>query len=291
MLCMACQGKGNTLWTQNDDVDSIKLDSADYIIEDSLLAIVKIHYEFPTGTSKFATSLRSYVVKDLQSIADNFMQYEDQPKQSTSEPPKHDMIADMKQIVNHCGEQIYKKLSDGARDSYNYYVSIGEQTPLPYSFKKDFRLLYATDKYGTFMDACSEYTGGAHGLFGKAAITFARHTGKQLLVVDTLKAKAMQPIIKAGICEYLNQWYADGGVIGENDSITPSTLSQFLFENAMEDNCVPLPACMPALTPQGVLFFYNPYEIAPYMAGVITFTVPYAQIKPFLTREAKKLLP
>lgn len=46
---------------------------------------------------------------------------------------------------------------------------------------------------------------------------------------------------------------------------------------------------MPAnyvFTPEGVLFYYNPYEIAAYARGAIDFTIPYDELKGIVRREA-----
>jgi hypothetical protein len=56
-------------------------------------------------------------------------------------------------------------------------------------------------------------------------------------------------------------------------------------------NRIPLPANPPYLTTTGVMFCYTQYEIAPYAAGIISFEIPYDQILPFLTDEAKALIP
>lgn len=37
-----------------------------------------------------------------------------------------------------------------------------------------------------------------------------------------------------------------------------------------------------ALTKEGIEFYYNPYEIGPYVVGPSSFIIPYAELKPFL---------
>lgn len=39
-------------------------------------------------------------------------------------------------------------------------------------------------------------------------------------------------------------------------------------------------------TPRGVLFYYNPYEIAAYVRGAIEFTVPYEELKDIVKKDA-----
>lgn len=293
LLSIACQGRGNMQQTQNVSADSMELDSADFIEEDSLLAVVKIHVDYFTGSSPLAKSVRSYIIKNLQDLAKEYMQEEDssQSKHDASSLQRNDTRDEIQQATNLCGKKIYKELSDIARETYNESVRYGYAAPLPYVMEERLRLLYATDNYVTFQLTYYQFSGGAHGMYGEKGISFVRRTGELLTqVVDTLKLEAIQPIIKAGICEYLNKLY-DGEGDAENDSITPSSLGQYLFDFAFQDGCIPLPACTPTLTPQGVQFIYNQYEIAPYAVGNPTFTVPYAKIKPYLTPQVRVLLP
>jgi len=37
------------------------------------------------------------------------------------------------------------------------------------------------------------------------------------------------------------------------------------------------------LTDKGLLFTYSPYEIPPYAAGMLEFTIPYTELKPYFT--------
>jgi hypothetical protein len=39
-------------------------------------------------------------------------------------------------------------------------------------------------------------------------------------------------------------------------------------------------------TPEGVHFFYNPYEIAAYARGPIELTIPYEELKGIIRKEA-----
>ena len=43
----------------------------------------------------------------------------------------------------------------------------------------------------------------------------------------------------------------------------------------------------PALTDEGVVFSYQPYEIACFAAGMYHFTIPYNRLMDYLTDEAK----
>lgn len=66
-------------------------------------------------------------------------------------------------------------------------------------------------------------------------------------------------------------------------------LAEVLFINN-DVNYLPLPETPPYLTEKGMAFIYQPYEIAPYAVGSISFTIPYENLKPFLTETVNKLL-
>ena len=69
-------------------------------------------------------------------------------------------------------------------------------------------------------------------------------------------------------------------------------LLDYLFAEQAEDlNNLPLPCNAPYLSETGVVFLYTQYEIAPYSSGIITFEIPFADIRPFLTPEALELIP
>ena len=69
-------------------------------------------------------------------------------------------------------------------------------------------------------------------------------------------------------------------------------LLEYLFaEEVSVLNHLPLPGNPPYLSKTGMVFLYTQYEIAPYSSGIITFEVPFNDIMPFMTKEAKELIP
>lgn len=121
------------------------------------------------------------------------------------------------------------------------------------------------------------YLGGAHGSSSIEVANILKPSGKRLTqTIDTLKLKEMQPMLRKGVLAYINA--------NSDSSITDSSLNDYLL---IEGNLIPLPATLPYLAADGLHFVYQQYEIAPYAMGIITFTVPYAEAKSFMTAEAK----
>ena len=98
--------------------------------------------------------------------------------------------------------------------------------------------------------------------------------------VDTTQVKKLQPILRKGVISYLNEY-------NKEDPVTDKNLNEFLF---IENGIIPLPAHTPFLTKDGVHFAYQQYEIGPYAMGIVEFTIPYSEIKSYLTSEAAKLI-
>ena len=117
-----------------------------------------------------------------------------------------------------------------------------------------------TDKYVVFLSQDYVYLGGAHGgVTGRGGLTFGKKDG-------------------VGLTKYFSD---------EDMEITQEELDNYLF---LETGVVPFPAWTPYPSEEGLVFTYQQYEIAAYAAGMPEFTVPYADILPYLTPEAKALL-
>ena len=99
------------------------------------------------------------------------------------------------------------------------------------------------------------YSGGAHGMYGWYGVNFDSETGKRLTVSDicTDANKLYTAIIKRLYADHDNRAF---------DNLD-GTLMKLIVEDTI--NFV--------IEPRGVTFIFNPYEIAPYAAGLITATI------------------
>jgi len=109
----------------------------------------------------------------------------------------------------------------------------------------------------------SEYTGGAHANFGISYLTFDAETGKPLKLEELV------------IPGFEKRWAALGAAeirtaCGQKPG-SPLTESG-LFEDKLELNQNWF------LTPGGIGFSYDPYEIASFAQGIIEFTLPWKAI-------------
>lgn len=157
-----------------------------------------------------------------------------------------------------------------------------EYTPQPpYSVELKVKKIAETNKYITISISSYEYLGGAHGSTAMQGITFSKLDGKEIneRMLKNSRPKGLNDIIKQG----LKRYFAESGISVKNDA---ELADQLLLEEGHSVNNLPLPAEGLYISVQGIVFCYGQYEIAPYAAGIPTFTVPFEQLKPYMTYAA-----
>ena len=146
----------------------------------------------------------------------------------------------------------------------------------------DFSLLKnrETDKYVVFISEDYLYLGGAHGgVIGRGGLTFDKKDGHLVeQFIDPSSLDAIQPLLRKGLAQY----FAD-----DDMEVSPDELDNILF---LESGIIPLPAWTPYPGEDGLVFTYQQYEIAAYAAGMPNFTIPYTDLLPYLTPEAKAVM-
>lgn len=304
-LCMACNGRAQQR-IETAAADTFRLDSADFVDSDSATAEVKLHMEYFTGKSPLASSVRRYVREQLEKLNGEELYgiYDPNGMEDQVEKTRKwgGEASDIHGMTAFYGRQMYENLRS---ESQKLNANVGTEYALRMVEDYELRLFCDAKKFVTFRASGYFYEGGAHGYPYMHAETFVRESGKRLTqVLDTTQTQALQPLLMQGISDYLNSWN-EGEGYGEGEAVTPHTVKSYLLMDAMvgvgiekidsladvaSDVLVPLPQFTPALTEKGLLFTYNPYEIAPYSVGIITFTIPYEQLRPYLTEEVQRLV-
>lgn len=139
---------------------------------------------------------------------------------------------------------------------------------------------YEAKNYVVFLSEDYVFTGGAHGgVTGQGSVTFDKRSGQRFSnFIKPGSLDAMQGLLVKGLVDY----FAD-----EEGTVNKDNLFDYLF---LEGTTIPFPAWTPAPTRDGLCFTYQQYEIAAYAVGMPSFTIPYSEVKPFLTAEAIDLL-
>ena len=115
----------------------------------------------------------------------------------------------------------------------------------------------------TYSVSYSDFTGGAHGMYGIIYNVFDLTTGAAVTERDL---------------------FADGYEEGVA-ALLKQSLAAYLMENEIGEDMVfgePQPYDNFAVSEEGVTWTYNPYEIAPYAVGAISLTVSWSDLKPYL---------
>ena len=107
----------------------------------------------------------------------------------------------------------------------------------------------------SMINSYEDYAGGAHGMHGWIGASFDSQTGKRLTISD-ICTNAEQ--LHSVLIDRLHREHENGLF---NDA--ESTVLKLIAEDKI--NFV--------LEPRGVMFIFNPYEIAPYAAGMINLTI------------------
>lgn len=231
----------------------------------------KITVDYPNGDDSLSHSVAAYINGQLelqylpiQNDADNKAKY----------PAYSGTPADGNAVAQYYADGTIKYLKEMSND----FAGAEEVPKLTYELSV--RKVADNDRYVSYETASYAFLGGAHGSATAHTANISKLSGKVLaLTVDTLQAKAMQPILRKGVLDYLHEQ--------GDTTATDSMLGDYLF---IDNGIVPLPAHTPYLADDGVHFVYQQYEIGPYALGMVAFTVPYSDIKPYLTKEALGLL-
>lgn len=126
----------------------------------------------------------------------------------------------------------------------------------------------------TLRNIVSEYTGGAHGIEVEIWSNYDLHDMKKLTLADLFQDTL-------GLNQIVETYFREQ----EQLSDTSSYGNRYFFDDEtfrLADNF--------GLTPGGLLFHYNPYEIKSYAEGPTQLLIPYDALEAIMTEKAKKLL-
>lgn len=256
---------------QGPDTLEVKRDSC--TLQEGKTMYATILVDYPTGTDELANNVRKIL---NQKLADYYLGTTNEEGASKHKAYSGDLSNVKTVIEKYCKDNfLYLKAQ---MDDIKQYDSRAE---INMNYEVNLTKKAETDSYITYNCFSYAYLAGAHGSSFDQSFNIVKSTGKLLAeTVDTTQVKKLQPILRKGVLSYLNEY-------NKEDPVTDRNLNGYLF---IENGIIPLPANTPCLTKAGVHFAYQQYEIGPYAMGIVEFTVPYADIKPYLTKEAQQLL-
>lgn len=222
------------------------------------------------GQGKAADRIRAKLLDVLDEQLSHIVQYE-----RRSFPAFDGDTKNAGDVIAYCHGKAFEVFDQEAEEEHEDY----EEMP-GYEYDYSIQKARETDKYIIFNASGYSYLGGAHGgIFGDGPMTFNKSDGS--LVEHFLAPSCLmdiQPLIRKGLRGYFSE---NGKLISNRE------LNEWLM---LESDIIPFPAMSLEPSDEGLVFIYGQYEIAPYVAGMPSFTIPYADIEQFLTPEAKAIL-
>ncbi len=270
----SCKG---TVGTSDQDASDTLVTAQPFTYATNQDSTISCSFEvdYPQQTDSLAEGVKQFIAKELSAVYTPCNNEEDAAKDYPL------FTGDLQKC-----DALVKHYADGTKR----YFATQQKTMMEEGTEEGWRPHFSCDVkikktaettgYVTYSTASEVYLGGAHGSYFYKQTNISKRTFLPLAqTVDTTKVMAMQDILKNGVISYLKDTGAEN---------VEKDYKSMLF--LPEDGHIPLPVCTPALTKDGVEFVYQQYEIASYAVGLVSFTVPYSEIMPYLSEEAKALV-
>lgn len=155
-----------------------------------------------------------------------------------------------------------------AQDNLKYYEGSG--SPNKYETYFNYRIVYQKDGLLSIVLNDYQYYGGAHGSDRQISHTFDIKTGAEYKLDDLMKSGS-------GYKDYINKCVkADIVKAGLADA------QLAVFESIADNQSY-------YLSGKGLVVYFQQYEYFPYAAGIVEFTLPYADLKEYLKPDFQSL--
>jgi hypothetical protein len=150
---------------------------------------------------------------------------------------------------------------------YEKFTAEFPEPSMGWSFDGEVKVDSLSNSLISMVATTQYYTGGAHGGYGNYFINIDPATGKVLTLDDILKPGYKEPLNQIGETMFNEEYLS-------NDSIPENTFEFPDGKFKLNDNY--------GVLKDGIHFFYNIYEIAPYSAGTQEIIIPYNRIKDWM---------
>ena len=149
------------------------------------------------------------------------------------------------------------------------------------------RAWHVTRKYVTVLKYTNEYTNGVHGYFTEELVSYDPETRREIDWDYLFKPECRQQVLDVFI-----HTARTSTKDAKWDEATPyENIAQAFIPH--DEDGKPLGKMQmprPGLGEKGVVFSFQPYHLGGFADGVYHISVPYQELKPFFTDEAKRLL-
>jgi hypothetical protein len=165
----------------------------------------------------------------------------------------------------------YRDMGEEARN--NPRIALSET--LNWSYEERFEQESLSPRLLQIARNRASYTGGAHGNYDKKYFVFERDLGMRISLSDLVREDALPDLRRL-----VNRELRAGKKLGPADSLKKALF--FVDEADLTENYF--------LSPQGLGFHWDPYEIAPYAEGHVEVLVPYGDVAALVRPEGQRLI-
>lgn len=152
--------------------------------------------------------------------------------------------------------QAYQSMRDSREAEFHFY---------PYFDELIFTAVRADSNVVSFLETSQYYIGGAHGMYYYSGLNYDTRTGERINFADlSANADAFRQDTLAFIHD-LAATAAYQGIMWGNDV---NEQQEILYQDERW-----------YLSTSGLVLFSNPYELGPFFAGEIEFTIPYSDLE------------
>ena len=173
---------------------------------------------------------------------------------------------DMEEILGTVEETV-TRYEDNLKDEYfNEYE--GDESDSGVRTWEDHVNGYFSGRHSNFLSYMVEFygfRGGAHGMNTMTPVVFDKKTGEVVPEEAFFADGYREPVSK------LIQAHLPEALDGDEEALAAVFEPTLLGPNGLYE-----------LTKEGVTWYYQPYDIAPYYLGVISITVPWKELKPYI---------
>ncbi len=175
--------------------------------------------------------------------------------------------APMARINEQLRQAVLKRLPDF--ESVSYQTRLAPQLPAAikaaFIFMADYEVFRNDTDFVSLTQQVYQYTGGAHGMTWQIGQTIDLSTGRQLMLADLF-------LPEANYRERLGQFVRTEGAARQ--------LPMWKFKGVHPQSAF-------YLSDDGIVLFFQQYEVAPYSAGIIKMQIPYRQVADILRPELR----
>lgn len=152
------------------------------------------------------------------------------------------------------------------------------ESEFTYSYSRSLLAYAMTKDYVTFHDYFYVFRGGAHGMYGNRFVSYDLNNNKPVSYESLFKSG-----VENQVRELIYEAIADDDDFMNSHHLTSLSQLKTYFSEYLDGE--PISIGDPGLLPAGVIFSYQPYEIAPYSDGNFFAVIPYDKISDLLKIE------